>query len=330
MIQVFWGMENLPDEFNKSVAALGVFDGLHRAHWDIINRTVQEANSIGAQSMMITFDPHPRKVINHSKKFLLPILTTPEEKVDILKNSGLDAILFLKTTPEFLEQSKGEFVQLVLAERLKLRKVIVGYDYHFGKDRDGNAEFLKEKGLFFGIEAIVIPPILIDGEIVKSSIIRKLLFEGNMGRAWELLGRPYSISGVVVRGTGRGKIIGFPTTNVKPSNSEKLIPARGVYFTRVHVKKHVSYGMCNVGTRITFNETEPTIEVNLFNSPSTDLYDQEIQIEFLQRLRDEIKFKSVDELKKQLILDKVTCIRRINEMEDKLNGINERYQKRVS
>lgn len=330
MIQVFRGIENLPERFKGSVAALGVFDGLHLAHRNIIGTAVAEAKKIGVPSLLVTFDPHPRKVLNQADGFVLPVLTTPQEKIHLLGQTQLDAVLFIQTDSEFLKMSPEEFIRTILKERLNIRKVVVGYDYRFGKDRAGNAAILQEKSKDNGFDVEIVSMFSIEGERVRSSAIRKLLTDGQVEDAWKLLGRPYSLTGKVIKGFGRGRALGFPTANLLPDDPQKLIPASGVYFSRVHVKNSVSYGMSNLGTRKTFDEQEFAIEVNLFDPPSTDLYGEEIEVELLKKLRDEIKFESADELKKQMIIDKVLCIRIKNEMEDKLNGIDERYQARVS
>ncbi|MDD5765608.1 MAG: bifunctional riboflavin kinase/FAD synthetase [Candidatus Marinimicrobia bacterium] len=330
MIQVFHGIENLPERFKGSIVALGVFDGLHLAHRKIIGIAIAESKKIGVTSLLVTFDPHPRKVLNQADGFVLPVLTSLPEKIKLLGQTELDAVLFIQTDPEFLKMSPEEFILKILKERLKVRKVVVGYDYRFGKDRAGNATILQEKSKTGGFDVEIVSMFSMEGERVRSSAIRKLLAEGQAEAAWRLLGRPYSLTGKVVKGFGRGHALGFPTANVLPDDPQKLIPAFGVYFSRVHVKNSVSYGMSNLGTRKTFDEQEFAIEVNLFDPPSTDLYGAEIEVELLRKLRDEIKFESADELKKQMIIDKVLCIRIKNEMEDKLNGINERYQARVS
>ena len=248
----------------------------------------------------------------------------------MLSQTELDAVLFVQTDIEFLKMSPEEFILTVLMEHLQVSKVIVGYDYRFGKDRAGNAAILQEKSKFSGFDVEIVSMFSIEGEHVRSSAIRKLLLDGKVEAAWKLLGRPYSLTGKVIKGFGRGHALGFPTANILPNDSQKLIPAFGVYFSRVHVKNSVSYGMSNLGTRKTFDAQEFSIEVNLFDPPTVDLYGEEIEVELLKKLRDEIKFESADELKKQMINDKMLCMKIKNEMEDKLNGIDERYQARVS
>jgi len=312
-MQVYFGIDTLPEHFKGTVATLGVFDGLHLAHMEIINRVIRRAHEKKKNSMLITFDPHPRKVLSNSDEFSLPILTTTKEKIKLLNDTFLDAALFLMVDKKFLNMSDEDFVKNILVDQLGVNELIVGYDYHFGKNRRGNPELLKSKEREFGFFTQVVPLQKVEGDLISSSLIRELLLEGNVEKAGKLLGRPYSFMGHIIIGSGRGKELGFPTANIKLNNSEKLIPANGVYFTRAFIREIEYFGICNIGVRLTFNESDLVIEVHIVDSLEENLYGSEIEVQFLERLRNEIKFKSEKELKKQVYLDKQNCLRKVKD-----------------
>jgi len=326
-MQVFFGLEKLPERYQGAVAALGVFDGLHYAHQEILRGVIRLAQARQTASMMITFDPHPRNVLANDPNAIIPLLTTREEKINLLKDSKLDAILFLEVNSKLLNTSSERFVKSVLVDALAVRKVVIGYDYHFGRGRSGRAEQLTRFGMRYGFEVETFPPISLNGSPVRSSIIRSLLQEGKVAKAARLLGRFYSIWGLVIHGTGRGTNLGFPTANLKVSNSHKLIPADGVYLTKVFNQEQTYFGLCNIGIRKTFGERDRVVEVYLVNCGEINLYGTEITLEFLECLREEIQFPTVAELVKQMDIDKQTALEKIKiycEMEDKPNGIGKR------
>jgi riboflavin kinase/FMN adenylyltransferase len=310
-MQVFFGLETLPGRYKGAVVALGVFDGLHYAHQEILRGVIHLAQARQAASMMITFDPHPRNVLAKDPNAIIPLLTTREEKINLLRDSELDAILFLEVNPKLLNTSSERFVKNVLVDALAVQKVVIGYDYHFGRGRSGRAEQLSRFGMRYGFEVETFPPISLNGSPVRSSIIRSLLQEGKVAKASRLLGRSYGISGVVVHGTGRGTNLGFPTANLKVSDFHKVIPADGVYLTKVFSKEQTYFGLCNVGIRKTFGERDRVIEVYLINSGEINLYGSEITLEFLECLREEIQFPTVAELVRQMNVDKQTALEKI-------------------
>lgn len=306
---------------------LGVYDGLHRAHMNIIQRVIASAAECNARSLLITFTPHPRHVLGLNGADL-QLLTTASEKISILQDSALDGILFLTVDQQLLNMEDRTFVKEVLVDKLNVRKVIVGYDYHFGKDRSGKAERLVDYGEQFGFEAEIVSPIYFENEPVRSSRIRALLAQGAVARSARFLNRYYSLKGKVVHGSGRGSSLGFPTANIEVDSPEKMIPADGIYLTTCHIGGAEYFGMCNIGIRKTFNETVRVLEVHLLDAGEPELYGFELQISFLERLRDEIKFDSAEELVRQMQADENNCRLRIkkikSEMEDRLNVINER------
>ncbi|HCK98825.1 MAG TPA: hypothetical protein DHW42_01780 [Candidatus Marinimicrobia bacterium] len=312
-MQVFFGLDALPENFKSAVVTLGVFDGLHRAHMAIVQKVIDSAKAAHSYSMLVTFDPHPRKYLNSSKDDPVLLLTTPEEKVHLLEDTALDAILFLKTDKALINMSSEEFVKMILVNQIGVKKIIVGYDYHFGKQREGRAEHLIALGRRYGFSAEIIAPIQFENEAVRSSVIRSLLSEGKVKKAANLIGRNYSISGAIVHGAGRGKELDFPTANIEINNHEKMIPKDGIYLTKVKINGKRYFGICNIGVRKTFNEHDRIVEVHILNVPDIDLYGAGIEIDFLERLRDELKFATVESLKHQMIDDKKVCLEKIKE-----------------
>ena len=317
-MNVFYGIEKIDRDLKGSVATLGVFDGLHIAHMKIVKRAIEKALEINRESILITFEPHPRNVLNH---YSLPMLTAPEEKIELLEKENLDNMLFLKVDKTFLKTTADKFIKRFLIDRIGVSNVIVGYDYHFGSGREGSPDLLKEKGKLLGFGTEIFDPIEMDGETVRSSLIRKLLLNGEIRRANRYLGRKYAFSGEVIRGSGRGKTLGFPTINITPLSNVKLIPKRGVYFTSVIINHSSYYGICNIGTRPTFGESEITIEIHLFLEDYLDFYGKEVFVNFLERIRDENDFESMDDLKKQIELDKKYCLNKIDTVKVENGGI---------
>jgi len=310
-MQVFFGLDTLPERYKGAVVALGVFDGLHYAHQEILRGVVRLAQTRQTAAMLITFDPHPRNVLAKEPDAIIPLLTTREEKISLLKDSELDAILFLEVNSKLLNTSGARFVKNILVDALAVQQVIIGYDYHFGRGRSGRAEQLTRFGLRYGFEVETFPPISLNGSPVRSSIIRSLLQEGKVAKAARLLGRSYGISGLVIHGTGRGTNLGFPTANLKVSDSYKMIPADGVYLTKVFSQAQTYFGLCNIGIRKTFGERDRVVEVYLINSGNINLYGSEITLEFLECLRAEIQFPTVAELVKQMNVDQQTALAKI-------------------
>ncbi len=322
-MEVFYGLETVPDDFQGACVTLGVFDGLHRAHRTIIERVIAAARTKKGAAMLITFEPHPRQVLNtHVEP--LPILTTIEEKIALLQQWGMNYILILKTEAQLLQQTAQYFIREVLVRRLKVCKVVIGYDYHFGHNRSGYTALMEAQGRELGFEVEVMPALKWDGELVKSSTIRQLISAGNISRANNLLGRPYSFSGLVVSGSGRGRRLGFPTANLTVANPTKLIPAQGVYCAQASGFA----GVLNIGVRKTFGEKEQVIELHLIDYPDENLYGKTMTVAVFEKIRDEQQFASVAELVRQIEADRSYCLSKIsqykNEMEETINDLIER------
>ena len=297
----------------NSVVTVGSFDGVHRAHQEIIAQVVQQARSRQGRSVVITFEPHPREVLTKTDG-PLQLLTTLEERKRLFEQCGIDLMYVIKFDYAFSRSSSRDFYLRYVVNGVGVSEVIEGYDHHFGRDREGSVEELVRLGKEFEFSIIAVKPVYVDEEVVNSSKIRALLNEGNVERAREFLGRPYSLSGVIIKGDGRGKQLGYPTANIRPLSSKKLIPRNGIYFVRVDGIGKKQYGMTSIGVRPTFH-TNGTIvvEVNVLNFDG-DLYGHEIEIHFLKRLRDEQKFESAQALIRQMNTDKEISLKLLQDV----------------
>ena len=298
------GWENIQRD-DRSVVTVGTFDGVHRGHQAIIDHLQERTREHSGVSTLISFDPHPRSVVHREE---VPLLTTIQERAAVLEEYGLDRFVVVPFSKEFAELPPLEYVEKVLVDTVGLQEITVGYDHRFGKNREGDVDVLRECGTKYGFEVDVIPPQKVDQEVVSSRQIRDVLLQdGDVETAAEHLGRPYTLTGVVARGEGRGREIGYPTANLALQDPRKLVPKRGVYATRVSVPGGGIYGgMMNIGRRPTFDEMEVTVEVHLFDFDD-DLYGETLSVQFLQRLRDEQKFDSADALAVQLSEDERHC-----------------------
>jgi riboflavin kinase/FMN adenylyltransferase len=291
-----------PAYAQNSVVTVGTFDGVHRGHVAIIREVVSRAAARGARSVVVTFDPHPKEVVGTGPVFLLASL---EERLEKFRALGVDLAFVIGFTYEFSRQTSREFFERYIVRGLGVAEVIVGHDHMFGRDREAGFEELRGMGLEAGFTSTAVEAVTVEGKIVSSSAIRRLLGEGDVAEAAKLLGRSYAVRGPVVRGDGRGRTLGVPTANVVPEFARKLIPANGVYVVRARTPRAEKFGMLNIGVRPTFHGDQGTrtMEAHLFDFEG-DLYGQVIEIEFLQRLRDERKFGSPAELLRQLQTDR--------------------------
>ena len=290
---------------DRSVLTVGTFDGVHRGHQAIIDHLRSRAEKHSGLSTLISFDPHPRSVVHGEE---VPLLTTVEERARVLERYGLDRLVVIPFSMEFASLDPVEYVEEVLVERVGVQEITVGYDHRFGRDREGDVDLLRDCGADHGFSVDVIPAQEVDEDVVSSRNIRSLLLEeGDVTTAAEHLGRPYRLEGIVARGEGRGRKMGYPTANLALEDPRKLVPKRGVYATRVTLPGgETCGGMMNIGRRPTFDEMEVTVEVHLFDFEGT-LYGDPLSVEFLQRLRDEQKFESAEALAMQLSEDERHC-----------------------
>ena len=285
----------------STAITIGTFDGVHIGHRKILERLINDAKKVGLKSTVLTFFPHPRMVLQ--KDTDIKLLNTLEEKIDILKDLGLDYLIIHPFTHDFSRLSATEFVRDILVNSLNTKKIIIGYDHRFGRNRNASINDLIGFGNTLDFEVEEIPAQEIDDVSVSSTKIRNALAEGDITTANSYLGYPYMLSGKVKTGKGLGKKFGFPTANIHISESYKLIPKKGVYVVKAKLGSEELFGMMNIGNNPTVSGKEKSIEVNLFDFDG-DLYNKEITVKLLHRLRDEHKFDSVEHLQEQLQRDK--------------------------
>lgn len=281
----------------EAYLTIGVFDGVHRGHQALLGRLVAAARAAGVPSVVLTFAPHPAAVLSNQAEF--PCLTTPEERADLLAGLGVDVVITQHFDRSLASQSAEAFMER-LTQTLGLRRLFIGYDFALGRGREGNAARLRELGHRFGYDVEVIKPLYREGEIISATNIRAHLLAGRVEEAAALLGRPYAIRGIVQRGDGRGRLLDFPTANLTPP-AGKLVPANGVYacWTQAQGQRYPS--VVNIGVRPTFHASSHTVllESHLLDF-SADLYGQSITVEFIARLRNEVKFPSAEALVEQI------------------------------
>lgn len=285
----------------KAVVTSGTFDGVHLGHQTILSRVKEVSQSIGGESVILTFHPHPRMVIAGAND--LKLLSTVDEKIERLEQIGIEHLVIIPFTREFSELSSEAFIRHVLVEKIGTKKLVIGYDHRFGKHREGGFDYLKENAHLYGFEVEEIPRQDIEHVTVSSSKIRQSLLSGDVNLAKEFLGQAYQLTGTVVKGKQLGRTIGYPTANVQVPEEYKLIPANGVYAVRVLYQGELHQGMLNIGTRPTVDGTYRTTEVNIFEF-DREIYGEKLTVLFEQKLREEVKFNGLDALKSQLALDK--------------------------
>jgi len=297
--------------FTNPILTIGSFDGVHMGHRRILSAMQNIARKKSGQPVVMTFTTHPRKIITpHTPP---RILTTKEEKIRAIADTGIDTIILLDFTREMSQMRADEFLNEIVLKKIGIIDIVVGYDHAFGRDREGTFEFLKERSRVRGVGVTRVEPKNFYSKPISSTWIRAEVEDGNVMLANALLGRQYTVSGTVVGGAGRGRKIGFPTANILPFDSDKIIPKDGVYAVYVTIEgKLRRQGMLNIGSNPTFRNMERTIEVNVFNFDG-DLYDKTVEIEFHERLRDEVKFASVDSLVAQLEKDRDHALHILND-----------------
>ena len=288
------------------VLTIGSYDGLHRGHQDIIKTLTTTAAAKSKKSALITFDPHPRHVLDNNKK--LSLIISMKQKIFLLEKLGIDILLVIPFTKEFSHMTAENFMDNVIMKYFSPSGVVIGYDHHFGYKREGSPEFLQEYANRRGINIDIINAVADDKVVLSSTHIRDLISKGFVRRASFELGWVYGFYAKVVHGSGRGKELKFPTANIVATEKNQLMPKTGVYLARGRVNDDFIVGMCNFGTRPTFNERELVMEINFFTSSLDDIYNREIYIEFLERIRDEKKFDNPDQLVQQLHQDRKYCL----------------------
>ena len=297
-MRIVRGLGSVPPETRPSAVALGVFDGVHLGHRAILGTALTRARAAGLEAVVCTFDPHPMEVLQPDRA-PRPI-TTLDERLALIGETGVDAVVVLAFTRELASMEPEAFVKDMLLDRLRAREIVVGYNHRFGRGARGDARLLQELADRVGFRAHVVPPMTVEGAAVSSTEIRSALQRGDVTTAARDLGRPYTIAGPVTAGAGRGRTLGFPTANIEAERP--VLVARGVYRGRIHVDGQQHSTVVNVGVRPTFGETMLAVEAHLIDFKG-DLYGRRVRLDFLERLRDEMRFPSVEELKAQVARD---------------------------
>lgn len=295
------------EKFNHnypSVITVGTFDGIHLGHQQLIKKVIEVSKAEQSKSIVLTFDPHPRSVLENSKN--ISLLNTFQEKENLLIPFGLDFLVKKKFTEEFSKMSSIDFVKNVLIDRLNLKHLVIGHDHHFGRNRTANITQLMEYSKQYDFKVTQVDAFKLNGISVSSTKIRNLIKEGNIDEANRFLGYNMFLSGTVVAGKGRGKKMGFPTANILLEKL-KIKPGNGVYLISSMYARIKIYGMMNIGNNPTFDDKSPSIEVHFFDFDQK-IYDENIHMQIITRIRNEIKFSGSDELSNQLIEDKKKCI----------------------
>lgn len=293
------------DSFNRlecAVVTSGTFDGLHIGHKKILARLKEISTLSNGESVVLTFWPHPRMVVSDDSQDL-QLLSTIDEKIALFAEMGIQHLAIIPFTRAFSELSSDEFIRQILVEKIGTKKLVIGYDHRFGRNREGSFEFLKKNASVYGFEVEEIPREDIENLAISSSRIRQSLLSGHVDEAQHLLGRPYPITGIVVKGKQLGRTIGFPTANIQLNEAYKLIPANGVYVINAIYEGIIYKGMLNIGVRPTVDGTFRTIEANLFDFEK-EIYGEDLTVELLHYLRPEQKFNGLDALIAQLKKDK--------------------------
>lgn len=297
---------NSDTKFNKPILTLGTYDGVHLGHQEIIASLVEKAKRENKESVLFTFEPHPRKVL-YPESYSVKLIDTVDEKLAKLEKLGLDTVILFPFTKEFSRLSAMEFVRDVLVNQIGVSEMHIGHDHHFGKNREGSFQELQELGEIYHFEVFQLPAISVGDVTISSTKIRNAILEGNVEYASELMGSPFVLQGKVVKGQQIGRTIGFPTANIDLENTEKIYPKHGVYAAKAYLGDKLIFGVMNIGTRPTVaNNGQMTIEIYLFDFHE-EIYDHPIKVEVMQHIRDEKRFENIADLKNQIQLDEITA-----------------------
>jgi len=298
-MSIVCNLDNLPKNITNPVITIGNFDGVHWAHQKIFKKIIERAKDLHGTSVVITFEPHPIKVMSPTKA--KPLITLLEQKKELIINQGVDLLLIIEFTAEFAAISASDFVKDILVDKIGIKEIVVGYDYTFGHNRQGNIEVLREMGSLFNFNVHQVDPVYVKNVLVSSTSIRKLIMEGNVDQAKKILGRNYQIRGEVISGRNRGgPLLGYPTANLRLT--DELIPKEGVYIVLIDIGGKTYQGLTNIGYNPTFKDKTFSVETYIFDL-SANILKQKIKVNFLSHLRDEITFASSKELSQQIDQD---------------------------
>ena len=304
-MKVFTTIPNYPSE-NKSIVTIGTFDGVHLGHRVILRRMKEIAKKTKGKSVLLTFSPHPRHVL-HKDNQDMKLITTLQEKQDLINQAGLDNLVIHEFTKKFSRIKPVNFVRDILVEQLNVHTLVIGYDHHFGRNREGSIQDLTTLADLYDFNIEKIDPQYFEDVTVSSSKIRKLIEKGEMVKAKQYLGYEFMLNGKVIKGNSLGKTINFPTANIVVENKWKILPADGVYAVKIVLEAKEYKGMMNIGQKPTVDGNGISLEVNIFDF-NQDIYGKGIEIRFVKRIRDERKFEDLQALKKQLLIDKNKAI----------------------
>ncbi len=299
IMKIFNGIDDVSGEFQGSIATIGNFDGVHLGHQQIFRKIVREARENQCKSVVITFDPHPKSIL-HPEKRPFYLLTTLKEKLKLIESLEIDAVMLIPFSLEFSKTTAKDFVCNILWEQLRIRKIFIGHDYTFGKGKEGNEEFLARYGKHLGFQVDVTNAVKVGETIISSTRIRNAIQDGDVKTAGALLGRPYNLKGTVTGGYRRGAQLGFPTANLEPE--KVLLPPEGVYAVFVEREGICFQGVLNIGFNPTFGGEKLTVELHILDFQS-DIYGEEIEVFFIDRIREEVRFESPEALLQQIRTD---------------------------
>jgi len=285
------------------IITTGTFDGVHRGHQSIIDTLHRAVDNRDQCRTIVTFEPHPQFVVRSPKKGDLKLLTTVDEKIAIFETLNIDRLIILPFDRQFAQLTAREFIENILIRKIGFRKIVIGYDHAFGRHRQGNYEILKQLSEKYQYSIIMLPPFSLEGEIISSTRIRRLLWQGEVERAARYLGRNYCLQGRVIRGEGRGRTLNVPTANIEPLSADKLVPGDGIYAVWAELDRQKFKAVLYIGSKPTFAGRERSIELHIFNLVK-NLYGQKIVIQFKAKIRDDYQFEKVEQLIQQIENDK--------------------------
>jgi riboflavin kinase/FMN adenylyltransferase len=309
-MKVYRNLDTLPP-FSNAVVTIGTFDGVHLGHQKIIQQLLAESKATGGESVLITFNPHPRKIVQPEKSLMQ--LTSMDERIELLKQQGINNMVIVPFTKSFSEQTALQYVENFLVEKFHPAKIIIGYDHKFGNNREGDFRLLEQYAAQFNYTVHEIDEALINNAIISSTKIREALLTGDVAFAKSFLGYDYFFKGVVIEGNKLGRTIGYPTANLQMDNPDKLVPGNGVYavICQLEGESRMLKGMMNIGTRPTVDGLNRMIEVNIFDFDE-EIYGRHLKVWLKYHLRNEVKFSGIDTLKEQLHKDKMKSFELLN------------------
>jgi riboflavin kinase/FMN adenylyltransferase len=285
----------------NTILTVGTFDGIHLGHQKIIKTLVEKSKANNMRELVITFEPHPRKIVGKDNS--IKILTTLDEKIELLSKLGVNNLLVINFTKEFSQLTADKFFQNIIIDKIGLKEIIIGHDHKFGKDRNGDEAKVSEIGKDFNFNVTPVEAVKIDSLTISSTLIRNCLLKGNVKDANKYIGRNYSLTGVVVTGDKRGKSLGYPTANIQTDNDDKMLPGIGIYAVKVQWNSLNLKGVMSIGMRPTFKDSNQiVVEVYIFDFDK-NIYGEKLKVEVIERIREEKKFSSVDELIKEIKID---------------------------